>query len=66
MLWESNTFVSEKPISKEIFNKNNLSKIIVGGDNHRNRDNIHCDMKLTKFEVHKDYQPPQWHFELTN
>ena len=61
--WDSNTFISEKPIDKGIF-KENLSKVVVGGDSHRNRDNIHYNMRLIKFEEYRDSQPPEWRFEL--
>lgn len=63
LMWGTNVFISEKPINENIFT-NNLQKVIVGADNHGNRDNIYYNMRLVKFEEHKDYQPPEWHFEL--
>lgn len=63
LMWNTNVFISKKPINESIFT-NNLQKVIVGADNHDNRDNIHYNMRLVKFEEHKDYQPPEWRFEL--
>ena len=63
MLWNTNIFVSEKPINKGTF-QGNLETVIVGADNHRERDTICHNMELVKFEECTDYQPPEWHFEL--
>lgn len=65
LLMNGNNFISKTEITEEMFS-DNLRKVVIGGDNHNERDEVHHNLKLIQIQkqITQDANEFEWWFIL--